>query len=919
MKKLYFLFFLLLAITTHAQNKISGTVIDQKSGEAIIQGSVQLLAPKDSLQISGTTTNLNGQFKLNVKPGKYILAISYLGYQKKHININASQQDLALGKITLNEDGILLAEAVVTAKAAEIAVKGDTLEYNADSYKVQPSAVVEDILKKMPGAEVDADGKITINGKEVKKILVDGKEFFSTDPKVASKNLPASMVDKLQVLDQKSDMAQMTGFDDGQEETVINLTVKKGMKQGLFGNLSAGIGNKNRYGISGMANYMHNNNQFTIIGGSNNSNNQGFSDNAGNSFRGMHGRGMSFGGRNGITKSGNGGFNFSMTPSKKLKWGGNVAYGHNNTDLKTSTYTERYKEDPSLNEYTSEKGNGTNKSDNFSTNLRFEWTPDSLTKVIFTPSMQYGKNKNLQSTDYLTTFANPADSINWGYRNDFNDGHTSSANAGLDISRRLGKKGRTLSFSFSGGFSNLDNDGSNFSQTTYRREIVDSLVMKDQRFHQKNKNYNWRAYISYVEPLGRNNFLQFNYSIRRNDSESDKKAFLNNGSDEYLVVDTTSTKKLENNFLNQEIGINFKSVRQKYNYTIGFAVQPSRSESWTTVPNMDAQKVSNNVVNFSPVAQFNYLWDKRHNLRLDYSGSTTQPTTTQLSAVRDESDPINITVGNPDLKPAFNNNLRIRYHNFNPEKASVLMLFGGVGFTTNAIVSKSKSLSGGRTESTYDNVNGNWNANLRMIINRPLRNKKFSVSSMTFGNYQADNGFIDGMKNKANIINLNESAGLQYRSDLFDASLRGNFGYSNTNNSLPNQQGRNIYNYGGLFSTSWYLPYDFSIDTDITYSANSGASTGFQKNEWLWNASLSKQIFKAKNGIIKFNIYDILKQQTNISQSQTSYMYRENRTNSLSRFFMFSFIYKFQIFKGGAKANDMQGMRGIRGGHRPTH
>lgn len=902
--------FLCFSLHTVAQNnnRISGVVYDYSTKESVIQAGIQVLSPKDSSLISGTATDLNGKFSVSVKPGKYILGVSYIGYKKIFKQVDVSKTSVTLDTIYLKDDGILLSEAVVVAKAPEISVKGDTIEYNADSYKVQESAVVEDILKKMPGAEVDSEGKITINGKEVKKILVDGKEFFSDDPKVASKNLPAAMIDKLQVLDKKSDMAQMTGFDDGEDETVINLTIKKGMKQGIYGSATAGYGNKDRYGVSGIVNYMHDNNQFTLMGGSNNTNNEGFTDNAGGSFRGMRPRGMNFGGQNGILKSTNGGFNFAANPSDKLKWGGNVRVGTASNDVEEKKHTERYDTGNSKgNQYENKKNWGNNKSDNYGVDLRFEWTPDSLTKVIFTPRFQYGKNRNSQLTDYLTTYENPLDSINWGNSKYFSDGESNSGSANLDVSRQLGKKGRVLSFRLSGGFNNMDNDISNWSQTTVREEGKnDSLQLIDQLANQKNKGYNWEGYLSYVEPIGRNNFLQFNYRYKKNYSESDKNTFKNDGSGEYSVVDTTATRRLENNFINQEIGLNFKSVREKYNYTIGFALQPSRSNSLTTTPSKES-RVTNDVLNFSPVAQFNYLWTKRHNLRIDYSGITTQPTTTQLSDVRDESDPLNITYGNPNLKPSFKNNLRVRYHNFNPEKASAFMMFGGFSFSTNDIVSKTMLKDGGKQETTYANVNGNWSANLRTMFNKPLRNKKFSVNSMSYGSFARDNGFINNSKNTVNTLTLMESAGLQFRSDLIDFGLRGNFKYTNTDNSLPTQADKNIFNFGGSFTSTLYLPYDFVIDTDLSYTGISGATQGYDQNEWLWNASVSKQIFKAKNGTLKFQIYDILQQKSNVSQTSSATAFTETVSNSLGSYFMVSFAYRFQIFKGGAKMSDMNG------------
>lgn len=908
---LLYVFVQMSAQTTSTSN-ITGTVFDNATKESIEMASIRILNVSDSSYVTGGVTNETGKFSVSVKSGRYIAQISFLGYVNQYLNIN-TREKTNLGNIYLKEDGILLSEATVEAKAIEIQIKGDTVEYNADSYKVQQSAVVEDLLKRIPGAEVDAEGKITVNGKEIKKILVDGKEFFSDDPKVASKNLPAQMVDKLQVLDRKSDMAQMTGFDDGEEETVINLTIKKGMKEGLYGSATGGYGTDDRYGASAIANYMRNNSQFTLMGGSNNTNNAGFTDNAGSTFRGMRGGGMNFGGRNGISTSHSGGFNFATETTNKLKWGGNVRLGDTENDVVQSSYTQEYKStDPKGDQYTYRNNIGNSQSMNVGADLRFEFTPDTLTRIIFSPNFRYGRNTTWQNSNSLTTYIDPNDTINWGNSQTYSRGNSRDVSGRLEVSRTIGKPGRVLSFSISGGYNDLENNGTNWSETFFKDPTVPAKLT-DRITNQKNNGYNWRGYVSYVEPLGRSNFLQVNYSYRKSYSESNTDAFLNDGFGNYTEIDTTSTKKLENNFINQEIGLNFKAVRAKYNYTIGFALQPSSSESWTIQP-QNTSNVSNNVLNFAPVAQFNYLWDRRHNLRINYNGRTGQPSTTQLSDVRDESDPMNIRYGNPNLKPSFTHRFSLRYQKSNPEVGSSLMGFGGFNISTNDIVDRSYSIENlpGGKEITYDNINGNWSANLRVIYNTPLRNKKFSINSMSFINYQNSNAYIDEGKNTSKTLSLAETLGLNFRSDMFDFGVRANFRFSDSRNSIKTQNNtdRTTYDYGGSGNFTLRLPYDLSIESDMTYTANSGYNEGFSQKVWLWNAGIYKQVFKNKSGTIKVNVYDILKEQTNINQSFNARQYSETITNTLGRYVMFSFSYRFQLFKGGASRTDMEGEGG---------
>lgn len=901
-----FLLLVTSAITIQAQNnsRISGSVFDEKTGEPVEQASVRLLNARDSSYVNGAVTNEAGNFQVQVGRGKYILNVSYLGYASQYINIDANKDQTSIGKINMKEDAILLKEAVVTAKAVEIMVKGDTVEYNADSYKVQQSAVLEDLMKKMPGVEIDSDGKITVNGKEIKKILVDGKEFFSDDPKIASKNLPASMINKLQVVDKKSDMAMMTGFDDGNEETVINLTIKPGMKEGAFGNAYAGYGSKDRYETNAMISYIRDNNQLTALGGTNNTNNAGFSDFASSSFGGMRPpRGLNFGGRNGVMTSTNGGVNFATETSPNFKWGGNARYGGVDNDVTTDNYTQSFGKNGNSDLFKTEHLDGTNKSYNTGASLRFEWSVDSLTNIIFTPNLQYNKNKNWQSSDYSTR--DTTQLINDGWSNSFMDGSGLVLNGTLDVSRKLNSKGRVLSFSFSGGVNNASSDGTNESNITFANgdpnEIVNQVITND------NKSHNWRAFTSYVEPIGRNNFVQLTYSYRNNHSKSDKITYdVNNG----MAVDDDYTKLTKNDFTNQDITLNFKSVRQNFNYTIGMGVQPLSSK--TEIAGVDTIKL--NVTNFSPNAQFNYIWSRNTNLRLDYSGTTNQPSTSQLSVAKDKSD-LNVTTGNPNLRPSFENRLNIRFRSFTPEQGSAFMIFGRASYTLDDIITRTTTnqATGAKT-TTYDNIDGNYSGNLRVIFNTPLQfNKKFSVNSMSFGSLSRSKGIIDDVINVSNTSRLQESLGIDYRSDIFDAGVRGNFNYNNIKNTSRDKQ--ETFEYGGNFNTTIYLPYDFTVESDINYSTNSGYTDGFQQDEWLWNASLSKSIFKNKAGTLRFKIYDILQDRSNISRVSTAESIRDMTTNTINSYFMFHFVYKFQLFKGGIKQSDMEDnmRRGSRG------
>ena len=801
---------------------------------------------------------------------------------------------------------MLLSDAVVTAKALEVVVRGDTVEYNADSFKVSESAVIEDLLKKMPGVEVDSDGKITVNGQEIKKILVDGKEFFSDDPKVASKNLPAKMVDKLQVLERRTDMSLMTGFDDGNEEMIINLTVKPGMKEGIFGNAFAGYGSQDRYEGNAMVNYMRDSDQLTFLGGLNNTNNAGFSDLASAMFGGggggRGGRG-GWGGTNGIAKSANAGLNFSKEFDKKFIIGGSASYGDTDTDRTSKVYTQNLLSSGNTFERDSTQSNNYNQ--NINMDFRLEWEPDSMTKFIFRPNASFYNSNSWNEGGFATTNAEN-DTINYGSSNYTSEGTGENIGGTLEASRKLGKKGRVLSLSVSGEISDSESTGYNTSETFYNGTRPDDIL--DQEVINTNNSKNIRFYASYVEPLGKDNFLQMAYNYSFNRSESDRSTWTKKvGSDEYTELDTDYSKRLENNFYNQNLELNFRASREKYNYMLGVSMQPSKSESYTYKGESLEDSVSQNVINFAPMAQFNYMWSRQMNLRINYDGRTRQPSVSQLSSVKDISNPLNISYGNPNLKPTFNHNLRLRFRHFAPEENRTYMFMTNAGFTVNDIVSSTiTDQETGRRESTYENVNGNWNTSARFMTNQPLRNIKFSIFSMTFASYNNSNGFSNAEKNTSKRLNLGETLGVNYRSDQLDMSVRGNVSYNKANNSLAGQQDQEYFNYGGTAETTIYLPFDFLIESDINYSTNSGYSDGFDQKEILWNAALSKQLFKEKNGTIRFKIYDILKQKSDISRSVTSNYIRDTTSNTLTSYFMFHFVYRFNIFKGGSGSGESE-------------
>jgi len=483
--------------------------------------------------------------------------------------------------------------------------------------------------------------------------------------------------------------------------------------------------------------------------------------------------------------------------------------------------------------------------------LRLEWEPDTITRVIFRPTVSFYDNRRNETGDFFTSSEMTGDTINYGESDYSSEGKGKDMSFNLDASRELGKEGRILSVQLRGQTGDSDNSGTSISGTYYNGTRPDDMI--DQRFTNVGSNQSWRGYLSYVEPIGKDNFIQLAYQYSQNRSESDKDTRSRDESGNYTVLDSLYSKRLENNFVRQELEVNFKSVREKYDYMFGFSMQPSSSRSKTFIGAEEIYDGEQKVINYSPMAQLNYRWSRTNNLRLRYFGDTEQPSLTQLSPVVDVSNPLNISYGNPDLQPSFEHRFNIRYQTSNPQKASSFAAFVNAGYMTNDIVTATLTdVTTGRKETTYRNVEGNWNANGRMMFNVPLKNIRFSIFNMSFASYNHTKGFSNNEMNTNRRATLTEVLGLNYRSDLFDFGVRGNVSFNNVTNSLEGQTNQQYFNYGGNARTAVYLPWDLTLESDVNYSTNAGYADGFEQNEWLWNASLQKTMFKQKNGTIRF-------------------------------------------------------------------
>ncbi|MDP4271297.1 MAG: outer membrane beta-barrel protein, partial [Bacteroidota bacterium] len=809
------------------------------------------------------------------------------------------------------------------------------IEYNPEAFKMQPGAVVEDLLKRINGVEIDSEGKITVAGKEVKKVYVDGKQFFGNDPTMATKNLTTDIIDRIQVVDKKSDLALLTGIDDGESETVINLTIKKGMKKGWMVNAEGGLGhevmesdNGTRYQSRAMVNRFLNDSQLSFIENANNINERGSRD-WGSGFgqqMGRRGGGMSAG--NGITTSDVFGTNFATELNKKLKIGGSAMYNHFNTDAKTRSSTQKLFQDSTS--FVNSTGNNINNSNNLNVQMRMEYTPDSSWAFVFTPSFSYNKSHSESESTSATLAGEIRDSINSKTGTYISDADGISLSGQLDMSYQFKKKGRRLSMSLSGGYNNSDGVAYNISQMIFQR--ADSISNLDQQINNSSESKNYRLYASYMEPLRTNRFLQLSYSISRNITQSDKMTYSRDALSElYNVLDTAYSKSLSNNFINQQLGLSFRATEATYSYTIGVDLQPSYSKSKSYVEDKVNFGKERSVMNYSPNLNYTYRFSKQQNLRIDYRGRTSQPSITQLDPTPDNSNPLNIKLGNPDLLPTYSNNISARYNDYNREAMRSIMATIQGGFVVNDIINKSTYDANTGAQITRPvNENGNWNMNAGLMFNTPIGKSKFQVNTFTNASFNNSIGYLSIGKgnierNISQTLSLNENLGLSYRNDFIYAQIRGNIRYSKVDNSVTARKGQENMSYGSSFNTQIYLPYSFTIASDLRYTGQSGLSTGYNKNETMWNAEISKQILN-KKGTIRFKLNDILRQQLNINRSVSDIAITDTQYNTLTSYYMISFNYRFNTMGNRSSNRNFQhpdggfpggGRGGFPGGGRP--
>lgn len=944
MKKTVFLALLMLGIfqTTKAQNgKIEGTLVDQADSSLIRSATISLLLQSDSSTVANTVSGVKGSFSFNnLAPGNYIVKVDALDYQEllSFITLTSSSPDKQLGKLSMQKRGKDLAVVTIIAKAPAVTQKGDTSQFSASEYKVNPDATTEDLIKKMPGITVAKDGTVTAQGDQVKKVTIDGKDFFGDDATSALRNLPSEVVDKIQVFDKLSDQAQLTGIDDGNSVKAINVVTKSGVKNGQFGRVYAGYGTDSRYMAGGNVSFFNNNRRLSFVGNFNNVNQQNFGSQdllgvtgsggrgGGGGFRGG-GNNFLVGQQNGISNTNAFGINYNDQWGKKLKVSGSYFFNnsHNNNESLVKTETMG-----NFKQFISQDGNSTTNNNNHRVNMRLEYNIDSNNTIIMVPSINFQSN-NAYGLSTLQTLNGQADSVNNSrVRSDADrDGYNISNN--LYFRHAFAKKGRSLNLGFNLNLSK--NDGSYITDGRYRFFDNSGAFLSDSTQNQHSiSNSNSQSYggsIDYTEPLSKNSLLQFEYRPSVQYSKADQKAYLFDGI-KYSVFDTTLSNLFDNTTTTHRGGITYRYAKGRdVMFFAGLNYQQSHLESDRIFPtsiNVD-QKFSN----LLPIAMYRKKLSAYSNIRLFYRTSVNFPSVTQLQDVLNLSNPLSVNSGNPQLKQSYNHFLMTRYTYTNTKTSKSffanIYLQAANDYISNAVyIAQADStlqhgvvLKKGSQLTKPVNLDGYKSLRSFLTYSMPIKPIKTTLNLNAGFSYSRLPGLLNDLPTTTH--NYVYNAGVVLASNIseyvdFNLSYNINFNNAETKSLLTTKN--NYINQVVGFQMNLLSKNGWFIQNDITGQSNTGLAAGLNQKYWLWNAGIGKKFLKKKAGELKLSVFDLLGQNQSVSRSVTESYIQDTQSVVLQRYFMLTFTYNLKNFgKGKAASGSNQGGYYPGGGHGP--
>ncbi len=1001
-----------MAVSAVAQRYVvTGQAFDGKSRNAVDFASAVLLRT-DSSAVAATTTNDDGSFTLQAKEaGHYIVKLSYVGFKPftRSVELTADKDSINLGTLLMASNDKVLGTATVTATAARVEQKDDTTMFSASAYRVPAGSTLESLIKQLPGVEVSDEGTIKWNGKTVQEFLINGKDFFKGDTKTAMKNLPTELVSKIKAYDKKSDYTEQTGIDDGEETTVLDISTKRELNESWVSNLDVAYGNHDRYSARFFGTRFTDNTRVTAFGSMNNTNDRGFGGprgfgGGGGGLTAKKDAGLDFSWENGKAKR----------EAGRLQLGGFMLYNHSSSDVINKSNSETFLTSGSSSSFANSLSQTGSHSTNVMARLRLEWNPDSMTNINFQPRYNYSESHNSGNSMSATFNNNPYDienmtspldsifaknaaqrnpelyamMVNTNKRLSMGDSKSHSVSANVNLVRRLSSNGRNISLRASGGYTKSENHSYAISSITYNKEGKAKSFL-NQYSTTPGRNYNYSVRLGYVEPLGKNWFGEVRYQYSYKYNKSDRSRYNLNelaslyGKDDYKditesdalfgsetnypVLGTLPTTNKVLNYVRDlnnsqyatykytdhtaTVGIRYNTSAIRFNAGVDF--NPEHTNMAYNRPSQVDTVVTRDVFNVSPQIRFRYKFSKTNQLDIRYRGSSSQPSMTDLLAVVDDSNPLSISMGNPGLKPSWNNTIRVNYNGYNPTRQQGIM--GGFDITQTRNSISNRMVYDETTGVRYlrpENINGNWNGRGMFMFNSAMgKDKLFNINTFTSLSYDNAVGYVSNMqsgrttaansynlfalasttvvnkdynyynsifnqatsqKNTTRTIGVDENLNISYRKTWFDVSLLGKLNYQHARATVQDNANMDTWNFAYGASANFNFDFGLSLSTDIRMNSRRGyTDASMNSNELLWNAQIAQSFLKNKAATLSIQFYDILHKQSNVSRSLTATQRIDSWNNAINSYFMVHFIYKLNIFPGGSskKGTDQDGDR----------
>lgn len=834
--------------------------------------------------VAGGTSDSQGRFSIVQVPlGQLSLEVSYIGYQSYQDDLTITA-GLNLGVIHLQEDAHLLEVVVVQGKATDMTVRGDTIAFNADAYKVPQGAMLEELVKRLPGAEIDESGQISIGGQQVSKIMLDGKEFFSGDTKVAMRNLPASMVHQLEMLRQQSDEARVTGFDDDEEETVLNIRTKPDMRQGTFGHAVVGYGLNQRYELNGLLNYFSQRHQTTLVAGSNNTNGQGLSDlNLDDGSRGGRRGGRRGGGfrPQGITTSAQIAANETYTPSDRLEVNANVRYGYRQNDLSARIETENLLPD-SPSTFTNETTDALKCGHNLGGDAYIKWQATDRTELIYRPELHYSWGVDQESRNYRTTDSAESE-LHRGSQENLRKYSGLRLFNMLLLGHKLNDEGRTLSLQLNGGF--LGDNANTESHSTLHS--VDGEQSRQTLLEDHSQTFSYRIRTGYVEPLTELLSLQvqLEWSDRIRSSERD-----------YKMAGTARETDMKTRLNSLSAGIDLKVANELVDLIVGLRFRPTWMTTELSPQTNQTPHIRREMI-WAPSLNFSYTPNKQTMLRLGYWGRSEMPSAGQMYTIPDVTNLRESIIGNPNLRPSYQHQLFGMFRTFLPSSSQAVNIRFFSAYTHHAVISdQSVDAKTQRRQITYINADGGeYVLYSNGSFTTPLFTKSLSLAVTLGSAYNYRLGRINGVTNGAHSWTLSPDLALAYSNSWLYLRAKGGVRYHSGSQSLPLAASPHTYDWRAGGDVSVSLPLGFKVESEALYTQGVGYQEPYNVSSVLWSAGLSYSFLKDQAATLRIKVYDLLNQQQSISRQVSATEISDTWSNSLGRYAMLHFIYRFRL------------------------